>query len=278
MIHGAIDGFSRLITFLKASNNNRKETVLQQFLTASGTYGLPSRIRVDNGGENNEIVQLMELLRGSDRGSAIRGRSVHNQRIERSWVDMWHGATNLFYDVFHFLESRGSLNVDDPDHIWSLHYVYLPRLNRELETFTQQWNNHGLRTEGSQTPLQLFVGHSLELANTQLTAMRGMFGPAEPEVLGEALPQPGNDEPPADPIDPPSADEVDIDIPVPDMAAERLQWNEGVNAVGVPDTACPLSQQALALLQETVDPLENSTELGMDLYLRVLEFLAENEA
>ena len=43
------------------------------FLTATSTYGLPSRVRVDHGGENNDICDLMELLRG--RGSAIRGTS-----------------------------------------------------------------------------------------------------------------------------------------------------------------------------------------------------------
>ena len=34
IIHGAVDGFSRLVTFLKCSNNNRAETVLQSFVDA----------------------------------------------------------------------------------------------------------------------------------------------------------------------------------------------------------------------------------------------------
>ena len=85
MIHGGIYGFSRLLVFLQASPNNKKCTVLKHFVMATSTYGLPSRMHVDHGGENNDICDLMELLRG--RGSAIRGTSVHNQRIERVWVD-----------------------------------------------------------------------------------------------------------------------------------------------------------------------------------------------
>ena len=52
MIHGTIDDYSRLITFLKASTNNRSDTVLSAFTTAIEKFGLPSRIRVDKGGEN----------------------------------------------------------------------------------------------------------------------------------------------------------------------------------------------------------------------------------
>ena len=84
MIHGGIDGFSHLLVFLHASPNNKKCTVLKHFLTATSTYRLPSRVRVDHGGENNDICDL-ELLRG--RRSAIRGTSVHIQHIKRVWVD-----------------------------------------------------------------------------------------------------------------------------------------------------------------------------------------------
>lgn len=161
MIHGGIDGFSRLLVFLQASPNNMKSTVLRHFLAATSIYGLPSRVRVDHGGENNDICDLMELLQGRGRGSAIRGTSVHNQRIERVWVDTWNGATNLYYDLFHFLEHQGSLDINNQNHMWALHYVFLPRINRELQAFVAQWNNHGLRTEHYQTPVQLFVGRSL---------------------------------------------------------------------------------------------------------------------
>ncbi|CAL8406534.1 unnamed protein product [Arctogadus glacialis] len=41
--HGAIDGYSRLITYLSCSTDNRSTTVLSQFLKATCLYALPSR-------------------------------------------------------------------------------------------------------------------------------------------------------------------------------------------------------------------------------------------
>jgi hypothetical protein len=77
VIHGGIDGYSHLVVFLKASDNNRKQTVLSSFLEATILCGLPSRIRVDHGGENNDVCDLMDAVRGANWGSAVRGSSVH---------------------------------------------------------------------------------------------------------------------------------------------------------------------------------------------------------
>ena len=64
-------GYSRLITFLQVSINNRASTVLN----AVDEFGLPSRIRTDKGGENVLIVRYMvgHPERGPDRGSTITG-------------------------------------------------------------------------------------------------------------------------------------------------------------------------------------------------------------
>ena len=80
MVHGGIDGFSRLIVFLSAATNNRASTVLESFLGAVNKWGLPSRLRSDNGGENVEVGRYMVEHRGPNRNSYITGRSVHNQR------------------------------------------------------------------------------------------------------------------------------------------------------------------------------------------------------
>ncbi|XP_038554104.1 uncharacterized protein LOC119898821 isoform X1 [Micropterus salmoides] len=175
VIHGAIDGFSRLVVFLRASNNNRSSTVLDSFISAVIHYGIPSRVRTDRGGENSAVWLMMNIYRGFDRGSALRGRSTHNQRIERLWGDLWRGLTNVYYDLFHHLESEGIINVDSERDLWALHYVYLPRINRDLNDFTNQWNNHGLRTERHMSPLQIFVRGCLEQQGRPSTAMQDIF-------------------------------------------------------------------------------------------------------
>ena len=55
VIHGAIDGFSRKIIYLKCSTNNMASTVLDLFINATNQFGLPSRVRTDQGVENVDI-------------------------------------------------------------------------------------------------------------------------------------------------------------------------------------------------------------------------------
>lgn len=74
VIHGFIDGYSRLITGLQASDNNFGETVLDLFLRAAEVYGVPSRLRGDHGVENIVVAIWMEEHRGTRRGSYIWGR------------------------------------------------------------------------------------------------------------------------------------------------------------------------------------------------------------
>lgn len=76
VIHGGIDGYSRMPVYLHASDNNRSCTVLQLFIKAVEEYGLPSRVRCDQGGENFDVGTYMLELRGTGRGSIIAGKVI----------------------------------------------------------------------------------------------------------------------------------------------------------------------------------------------------------
>ena len=152
MTHAGIDGYSRLIVYMKCSTNNRAATVLDEFLKGVQRFGLPSRVRSDYGRENVLVARYMLSNRGEGRNSMITGNSTHNQRIERLWRDLHSCVTKLFYRLFYFLESHGLLDHNDPRCLFALEYVYLPHINRSIDMFIEGWNNHGIRTAGRHSP------------------------------------------------------------------------------------------------------------------------------
>ena len=140
VIHCAIDGYSRRILYLHASDNNRAETVFLHFHEAVTECGWPSRVRSDKGGENIDVAQAMLMVRGTNRQSHNTGSSVHNQRIERLWRDIFHCVGHLYYAMFYELEDCGLLDVNDDQDLFALHYTFMPRINSQLKQFASAWN------------------------------------------------------------------------------------------------------------------------------------------
>ena len=211
--------------FIKCSTNNKASTVYDLFLQAVQRYGLPSRVRCDQGGENIIVAQHMLRHRGSERRSVLVGSSVHNQRIER-------------YRLFYYLEYHGLLNPIDDCHIFALHYVFLPRINKSLLEFKDAWNNHKVRTEQGLTPNQLFTSGALRLREAGLSAL---------DFFDQVSHNYGVEEDGVTPYD-----------------------DDGVE---VPPCRIDLSEDQLEELKETVDPLGDSDDFGIDLFERVLTFL-----
>ena len=126
VIHGGIDGFSRLIVYLHYSTNNRSSTVYALFEEAIGRFGWPLRVRSDLGLENIQVAQAMIAFRGAGRCSHIGGASVLNQRIEHLWQDTFTCACHLYYTIFYHLEECGLLSSTDDRDFFAIHYVFLP--------------------------------------------------------------------------------------------------------------------------------------------------------
>ncbi|XP_063060690.1 uncharacterized protein LOC134453871 [Engraulis encrasicolus] len=157
VIFGGIDGFSRKVLYLQIANNNRATTAFQFFLEAVDNHGCPSRVRGDQGVENVDIARYMFDVRGCGRGSFMSGKSVHNQRIERLWRDVWTAVTSNFYHVLHSLEEDSLLDPSNSSHLFCAQFVFLPRIQKSLDTFTEGWNNHPIRSEHNRAPNQLWA-------------------------------------------------------------------------------------------------------------------------
>lgn len=175
IIHGCIDGYSRLIIYLKCETSIQAEPVLEYFVEAIERYGLPSRVRSDHGYENIMVAFFMNILRGLNRGSHITGKSVHNQRIERLWVDVYKEVCDPIYCELYDLEREHLLEVDNTMNRFCVQYVYKTVINKRLLSFQSAWNVHNLRTANNQTPRQLWLEGMLGNYNTNHTAVNEIF-------------------------------------------------------------------------------------------------------
>ena len=235
VVHGGIDGYSRLVVYLCCSNNNRALTVHDLFVEATRKFGWPSRVRSDKGGENVEVAYAMLLVRGLNRGSHIAGSSTHNQRIERLWRDTFRCACALFYSLFYLLEDNDLLSPTDDVDLFCLHYVYLPRINRALNEYSAAHNHHQLSTEHEWTPYQIWCHSVVAEDNNE---------PVELEMYG-----------------------FDPDGPT--------QNRFDVGYVEIPETTLMLSDEQYGILRATVNPLGYSDSNGVDLYIVARELVKD---
>lgn len=241
VVHGGIDGHSRLIVYLKCSTNNRADTVAKLFRDAINCYGLPSRVRCDKGTENYDVGRMMLESRGLDRGSIIVGSSVHNQRIERLWRDLFETVLQFYYRLFYHMEQLGILDPMNEHHLFSLHYIYVPAINNAIHLFTESWNSHSLSSCNSKTPLQLYTDGMLRNQHGGVPAL--------------------------DYFEPISECEYGLDN------AGTCSDNPDTYSVSVPEVQINLSQENLDMIKELVDPLGESDNFRMDLYSTVLNLI-----
>ena len=157
------------MTGLRANSNNRASTVLEMFLDAILAYGIPSRMRGDHGGKNQDVAILMILLRGSDRGSYLWGSSTHNSCIERMWVEIGTQFACQWRAFFCRLKAYHHLDQSNSHHLWLLHTLLLEQINQDCDQFRQNWNSHPISGKGkNQSPnvrLQLIPIMELMLLN-----------------------------------------------------------------------------------------------------------------
>ena len=95
---------------------------------------------------------------GPGRGSCITERSLHNQRIECFWRDLFLGSASLFYALLYIMEDMGILDPASHTDLLALHYIFLPQLNPSLNVFRESYIYYPLRNASNRSPYQLWIG------------------------------------------------------------------------------------------------------------------------
>ena len=229
VVHGGIDGYSRMIVYLACSTNNRSLTVYKLFKKATEEFGVPSRVRSDKGGENVLVCQFMVRVRGTGRASHIAGSSVHNQRIERLWRDVYRCVCSTYHELFYSMEAVGVLDPDNDTDLFVLHCVYLPRINRSLDEFARAWNLHPIRTERNWSPRKIMINSLIREADISAST------------------------------DIPSHDYgVDPEGPVAE---------DDVGTVEIPPTDPPLDEEELQTFVDRIDVVSSFEDFGVQHYI-----------
>ena len=64
-------------------------------------------------------------------------------------------VTSFYKEIFVRLEEEHNIDFSDSDGLYCLHYVFVSRINEDLQRYIRVWNNHKLNTEHNKTPNQL---------------------------------------------------------------------------------------------------------------------------
>lgn len=154
-IHGAIDGFSRKILWLKVCPSNNNPRYIARFYIdyVKQLRKVPRLIRTDNGTENAILRDLQLCLRMNhhDQMAGYRshqnGRSTGNQRIERLWGSLATNFTQFWRNFFQDLRDSGAFNDSDPLHIECIRFCFFPILQQQLDAYSEMWNAHRIRSQ-----------------------------------------------------------------------------------------------------------------------------------
>lgn len=145
-IHGAIDGFSRKILWLKVTrSNNSPDNIGHMYLQAINEFGgCPVKLITDLGTENGLAASIQSYFR--DNIDAHRYvASPRNQRIEGWWSYYGKNYSVWWRNFFADLESQGILDTSSEEHMECLWYCFAQVIQKHLDFVKHHWNTHRIR-------------------------------------------------------------------------------------------------------------------------------------
>lgn len=152
-IHGAIDGYSRKILWLKVTRSNNLPSIPARYYVdyVKDSGGCPVLLRTDCGTENGIMAAAQCYFRqeGMDPYAGDKahryGPSPKNQRIENWWSYFRRGSSTWWTDFFNQMCGSGLLDLEDELQMECLWFCFSGVLQEHLDTVKFHWNTHRIR-------------------------------------------------------------------------------------------------------------------------------------
>ena len=88
---------------------------------------------------------------------------VYITSVSRDFGEIGTLGAHMFYQLFYHMEECLLLDPSNEIHIFALHFVFLPRVNRHLRIFSSGHNNGPISTERNMIPVQLWVNGLMQI-------------------------------------------------------------------------------------------------------------------
>lgn len=144
-IHGGIDGASHYVLWCEVATDKLATTIFKGYKAAVDLYGHPIRIRSDYAAEHNLVREDQERARPEVVKPFLTGSSVHNQRIEHFWGQVWKKTAWFYHSLFTAMCNHNLLDLNNVWHMSSLHMVFFPLIQDDVDRHIIAWNNHRVR-------------------------------------------------------------------------------------------------------------------------------------
>ena len=205
---------------------------------------MPSRIRVDKGSENGDICAFIESVNGADRASFIAGPSVHNERVERLWRDVFTKVNDYYFVLFNHMTEKKMLDIADDVQLFCLQFTYLHRIDLHLQQWMAAWNNRSSGPLNGKSPDMVWM-------NDLQTKARG-------SQVSTAI-----------------RNAVVVPAAAIDAAKRELLIEADQGQYQKSRYRNPLNRENHRLLRQSVDAVRHSDVRGLDIYRDVHEFVLD---
>ncbi|XP_063961888.1 uncharacterized protein LOC135155737 [Lytechinus pictus] len=197
-VHGAIDGFSRKVLWLRVGYSNNDPRFVARFYLnfVRNINGVPRIVRCDRGTENCLIRDIQIALRWDhndcfDRHRSFRyGRSTSNQRIESWWGHLGRLSSRYWIELFKHLRDVGEFDNSNPVHIEAIRLCFQRLIQRDFDRTVQEWNQHCIRSQNNEElPYGVpdLMYHVPEMFGTEDQKMPLMYSAQELEDTSRAV-------------------------------------------------------------------------------------------